>query len=66
VSFNSWTNEELGITEGFATSGLDFEQVYTPFLVYTEGAFSASFANIRWVPKGAQAPDARKCRDLVD
>ncbi|MET0236730.1 MAG: exo 1,3/1,4-beta-D-glucan glucohydrolase [Kibdelosporangium sp.] len=50
----------------FAATGLDFELVNTPFLVYTEGAFSASFANIRCVPKGAQAPDARKCSDLVD
>jgi beta-glucosidase len=50
----------------FAASGLDFELVNTPFLVYTEGAFSASFANVRWVPKGAQAPDAKKCSDLVD
>jgi beta-glucosidase len=50
----------------FADKGLDLENVNTPFLVYTEGAFSASFANVRWVPKGANDPDAQKCGDLVD
>jgi beta-glucosidase len=50
----------------FADKGLDLETVNTPFLVYTEGAFSASFANVRWVPKGAADPDAQKCSDLVD
>jgi beta-glucosidase len=50
----------------FADKGLDLEIVNTPFLVYTEGAFSVSFANVRWVPKGANDPDAQKCSDLVD
>jgi beta-glucosidase len=45
-------------------NGLDLENVNTPFLVYTDGAFSASFANVRWVPKGAQDPDARPCSSL--
>ncbi|GAA3023938.1 exo 1,3/1,4-beta-D-glucan glucohydrolase [Streptosporangium longisporum] len=49
----------------FAAGGLDLEVVNTPFLVYTEGAFSASFANVRWVPKAAGDPDARKCEDLT-
>ncbi|GII04980.1 glycoside hydrolase family 3 N-terminal domain-containing protein [Planobispora takensis] len=49
----------------FAEKGLDMENVNTPFLVYTEGAFSASFANVRWVPKAASDPDARKCSDLT-
>ncbi|MEV7968785.1 putative glycoside hydrolase [Sphaerisporangium sp. NPDC088356] len=44
---------------------LDFENVNTPFLVYTDAAFSASFANVRWVPNGAKDPDARKCSDLT-
>ncbi|MEO3810222.1 exo 1,3/1,4-beta-D-glucan glucohydrolase [Sphaerisporangium sp. B11E5] len=44
--------------------GLDLENVNTPFLVYTEGAFSASFANIRWVPQAAKDPDAKSCSDL--
>ncbi|MFI9815385.1 glycoside hydrolase family 3 protein [Saccharothrix variisporea] len=48
----------------FAQGGLDLENVNTPFLVYTEGAFQASFANIRWVPKAALDPDARSCADL--
>ncbi|ANN18396.1 beta-glucosidase [Amycolatopsis orientalis] len=45
-------------------NGLDLENVNTPFLVYTDGQFSASFANVRWVPKGAQDPDARPCSSL--
>ncbi|GAA3158910.1 exo 1,3/1,4-beta-D-glucan glucohydrolase [Planomonospora alba] len=49
----------------FAAGGLDLENVNTPFLVYTEGAFSASFANVRWVPKAASDPDAKKCSDLT-
>jgi beta-glucosidase len=46
-------------------NGLDFEHINTPFLVYTDGPFSASFANVRWVPKGAQDPDARPCSSLT-
>ncbi|MGW0593348.1 glycoside hydrolase family 3 N-terminal domain-containing protein [Streptosporangium sp. NPDC002607] len=49
----------------FAAGGLDLEVVNTPFLVYTDGAFSASFANVRWVPKAANDPDAKKCEDLT-
>jgi beta-glucosidase len=48
----------------FAT-GLDFEHINTPFLVYTDGAFSASFANVRWVPKAGKDPDAKSCSDLT-
>ncbi|WP_309113599.1 exo 1,3/1,4-beta-D-glucan glucohydrolase [Saccharothrix sp.] len=48
----------------FAQGGLDLENVNTPFLVYTEGAFQASFANVRWVPKAALDPDARSCADV--
>ncbi|MEU7915894.1 exo 1,3/1,4-beta-D-glucan glucohydrolase [Microbispora bryophytorum] len=44
---------------------LDFENVNTPFLVYTDGAFSASFANVRWVPGAAGDADARSCADLT-
>ncbi|WP_182907313.1 exo 1,3/1,4-beta-D-glucan glucohydrolase [Microbispora sp. H13382] len=44
---------------------LDFENVNTPFLVYTDGAFSASFANVRWVPGAAKDADARDCADLT-
>ncbi|WP_329062449.1 glycoside hydrolase family 3 protein [Amycolatopsis sp. NBC_01480] len=46
-------------------NGLDFQNVNTPFLVYTDGAFSASFANVRWSPGGAKDPDAKACSDLT-
>ena len=49
----------------FATLGVDLENVNTPFLVYTEGAFSASFANVRWVPQAANDPDAVSCDSLT-
>ncbi|MGV9776339.1 glycoside hydrolase family 3 N-terminal domain-containing protein [Streptosporangium sp. NPDC003464] len=49
----------------FAATGLDLEAVNTPFLVYTDGAFSASFANVRWVPKAAKDSDARSCDSLT-
>ena len=49
----------------FAAGGLDFEKVNTPFLVYTDGALQASFANVRWVPKAGADPDAKKCGDLT-
>lgn len=52
--------------ECFAATGLDFEVVNTPFLIYTEGAFSASFANVRWVPRAAGDPDAVSCDELTD
>ena len=45
----------------FAGKGLDLETVNTPFLVYTDGAFSASFANVRWVPKAGADPDVLPC-----
>ncbi|WP_086820791.1 exo 1,3/1,4-beta-D-glucan glucohydrolase [Allokutzneria sp. NRRL B-24872] len=49
----------------FAEKGLDPETVNTPFLVYTDAAFQASFANVRWVPKAGADPDAKKCTDLT-
>ncbi|GAA3814174.1 exo 1,3/1,4-beta-D-glucan glucohydrolase [Sphaerisporangium flaviroseum] len=49
----------------FAATGLDLEVINTPFLVYTEAAFSASFANVRWVPQAAKDPDARTCASLT-
>ncbi|GAA0439425.1 beta-glucosidase [Acrocarpospora corrugata] len=49
----------------FAATGLDMENVNTTFLVYTEGAFSASFANVRWVPQAANDPDTLACGDLT-
>ncbi|MER5264148.1 exo 1,3/1,4-beta-D-glucan glucohydrolase [Actinosynnema sp. NPDC002837] len=49
----------------FAQGGLDLENVNTPFLVYTDGTFQASFANVRWTPKAATDPDAKPCTDLT-
>ncbi|HEV7974103.1 exo 1,3/1,4-beta-D-glucan glucohydrolase [Amycolatopsis sp.] len=48
----------------FAT-GMDFENVNTPFLVYTDAAFSASFANVKWSPQAGKDPDAKACSDLT-
>ncbi|GAB2848767.1 glycoside hydrolase family 3 protein [Lentzea nigeriaca] len=45
----------------FADKGLDLENVNTPFLVYTDGTFQASFANVRWVPKAGADPDVLPC-----
>jgi beta-glucosidase len=45
----------------FSDKGLDLENVNTPFLVYTDGAFQASFANVRWVPKAGADPDVVPC-----
>lgn len=49
----------------FAAVGLDLENVNTPFLVYTDGPFQASFANVRWVPGAAADPDATPCSALT-
>ena len=49
----------------FAAGGTDFSTVNTPFLVYTEGAFSASIAHVRWVPGAATAPGATPCSALT-
>ncbi|HEX7308066.1 exo 1,3/1,4-beta-D-glucan glucohydrolase [Lentzea sp.] len=45
----------------FSDKGLDLENVNTPFLVYTDGPFQASFANVRWVPKAGTDPDVIPC-----
>ena len=47
------------------TGALDFSSINTPFLVYTDGPFSAAFANVRWVPGAAKDADAVKCNDLT-
>ncbi|MDR7379742.1 beta-glucosidase [Rhodoferax ferrireducens] len=49
----------------FAAKGTDFSAINTPILVYTEKAFTASFANIRWVPGAAKDADAVACDSLV-
>jgi beta-glucosidase len=51
--------------ECFNTGALDFELINTPFLVYTEGAMQAAFANVRWVPGAATDADAVPCSDLT-
>ncbi len=49
----------------FAAKGTDFATINVPFLVFTDKAFSASFANIRWVPGAARDADAAQCDALV-
>ncbi|MDX3663096.1 exo 1,3/1,4-beta-D-glucan glucohydrolase [Streptomyces sp. ID05-26A] len=44
-----------------AGKGLDLENVNAPFVLYTEGALSASVANVRWVPQAATDPDVLPC-----
>lgn len=51
--------------ECFNNGALDFENVNTPFLVYTEGALTAAFANVRWEPNAADDADAKACSDLT-
>lgn len=48
----------------FTAKGLDPSKVNTPFLVYTEGPFDATFSNIKWVPRASTAPDATSCESL--
>jgi molecular chaperone DnaK len=45
----------------FTAHGLNAAMVNTPFLVYTSGAFDATFSNIRWE---ANVTDATPCTDL--
>ncbi|WP_231115986.1 glycoside hydrolase family 3 protein [Motilibacter rhizosphaerae] len=49
----------------FDDGRLDFSNVNTAFLVYTEGPMQAAFANVRWVPGGAKDADAVKCSDFT-
>lgn len=51
--------------ECFNTGTLEFENINTPFLVYTDGTMKAAFANVRWVPGAAADADAIKCTDLT-
>ncbi len=46
------------------TGTLEFDHINTPFLIYTEGAMEAAFANVRWVPGAAKDADALSCGDL--
>lgn len=49
----------------FAEKGTDFSAINTPFLIFTDKAFTAAFANIRWVPGAAKDADAIPCSALV-
>ncbi|PWW67021.1 Hsp70 family protein [Actinokineospora spheciospongiae] len=49
----------------FIEKGLDPKNVNTFFLVYTEGVFDATFANVRWAPGAAEDPGATRCSDLT-
>jgi beta-glucosidase len=49
----------------FAAAGADFLRINTPILFFTEQAFVASFAEIRWVPGAAKDADAVTCDKLV-
>jgi hypothetical protein len=48
----------------FTSAGLDPEHVNTPFLVYTDEPFDATFSNVRWESGAAADPDATACADL--
>jgi molecular chaperone DnaK len=45
----------------FVAKGLNVAMVNTPFLVYTAGAFDATFSDVRWE---ANVKDATPCKDL--
>jgi beta-glucosidase len=45
----------------FAKTGVKFTAVNTPWLIFTDGAFAVSLANIRWVPGAGQDQDAAMC-----
>ena len=48
----------------FTAAGLDATKVDTPFLVYTEQPFDATFSDIRWEPGAATSPGATPCANL--
>jgi actin-like ATPase involved in cell morphogenesis len=48
----------------FTAAGLDATKVDTPFLVYTEQPFDATFSDIRWEPGAATSPNAIPCANL--
>jgi actin-like ATPase involved in cell morphogenesis len=48
----------------FTAAGLDPKRVNTPFLVYTEQPFDATFSDIRWEAGAARDSDATSCADL--
>ena len=48
----------------FASAGLDPKHVNTPFLVYAETRFEATFTNVRWESGAANDDDSTPCADL--
>ncbi|MER7015238.1 Hsp70 family protein [Saccharopolyspora sp. NPDC000359] len=48
----------------FTATGLDPKRVNTPFLVFAQGPFDATFRNVAWVPGAATSPDAAPCAAL--
>lgn len=48
----------------FTEKGLDPKRVNTPFLVYAQGPFDATFRNITWVSGAATSPEATPCSAL--
>jgi molecular chaperone DnaK len=48
----------------FVNGGLDPKRVNTPFLVYTDQPFDATFSDVRWEVGAATDKDATSCADL--
>jgi molecular chaperone DnaK len=48
----------------FTANGLNKAKVNTPFLVYSQGPFDATFRNVEWVPDAADRPGATPCSAL--
>ncbi|KAA5837327.1 Hsp70 family protein [Saccharopolyspora hirsuta] len=48
----------------FTAKGLDPKRVNTPFLVFAQGPFDATFRDVTWVPGAATSPDATPCSAL--
>ncbi|GAA4613331.1 hypothetical protein GCM10023108_13510 [Saccharopolyspora hordei] len=48
----------------FTERGLDPTRVNTPFLVYAQGPFEATFRDIRWVAGAAAGPGVTPCTNL--
>jgi molecular chaperone DnaK len=48
----------------FTDAGLDPKRVNTPFLVYTDQPFDATFSDVRWEAGAAKDSDATPCTEL--
>ena len=56
----TWHNYRIPLS-CFADGGVDFTKIDTGFLMYTDAAFTATVANIRWVPNTANGADVLTC-----